>query len=80
MSAGADAPGPLARRDHPRLAALLVAGAVLAVSGALLWTTEGPLGHGLGRAGLRLATLGGIVFAFAASGALAFAVFERGFD
>lgn len=79
MSAGADAFGPLARRDHPRLAALLLAGAVLALVGVLLWATDGPLGHGLGRAGLRLATLGAIVFAFAASGVLAFAVFERGF-
>lgn len=80
MSADRDPLGPLARREHPRLAALVLLGAALGVVGGLLWLTAGPLGHGLGRAGLRLATLGVVVFAFAASGALAFAVFERGFD
>lgn len=80
MSAERDPLGPLARRNHPRLATLLLAGAVLVGAGGLLWVTEGPLGHGLGRTGLRLATLGGIVFAFAVSGVIAFVVFEQGFD
>ncbi len=79
MSASLDALGPLAERDHPRLALLLLVGAAAGLLGAALWLTAGPLGHGFGTAGFRLAALGLIVFAFGASGVIAFAVFERGF-
>lgn len=69
-----------ARRDRPRLSLLLALGAALGLLGVGVWLSAGPLGHDLGTAGLRVATVGLIVFVFAASGVIAFAVFERGFD
>lgn len=80
MSRNSDALGWFVGRDHPRLTLLALAGVGLGLLGGLLWFTAAPVGHGLGTLGRRIATLGGIVFAFAASGIVAFAVFERGFD
>lgn len=72
--------GRVAGRDHPRLTLLALASVGLGLLGGLLWITAAPVGHDLGTLGRRLAMLGGIVFAFASSGVVAFAIFERGFD
>lgn len=79
MSRNHGALGWFAGRSHPRLVLLALAGAALGSFGGLLWLTAGPAGDRLGTPGLRLAALGGIVFAFAASGLVAFAVFDRRF-
>lgn len=66
----------LARRAHPRLAAIAIFGAALAVGGAAL-----ELAHvGPTRLGYRLAVTGLIVMFFGGSGAIAFYAFERGFE
>lgn len=75
-----DPAGRLARRRHPRLATIALVGAVLAIAGLAGWLTAGPLGHPYGTDGLRAAFIGLLGFFFGASGYLAFAVFERGFD
>lgn len=75
-----DPVGRLARLRHPRLATIAIIGAVLAVAGAAGWLTAGPLGHPYGTDGLRAAFVGLLGFFLGASGYLAFAVFERGFD
>lgn len=80
MSRNSAAFGWILGRGHPRLTLLALAGVGLGLLGGLLWLTAAPVGHGLGTLGRRLATIGGLVFAFAASGIFAFAVFERGFD
>lgn len=75
--------GPLARLArfaHPRLVLLVLVGVALGLVGLVLVLTAGPTGHGLRLVGLRLAGLGGLVFAFGGSGLVAFFVFERGFD
>lgn len=64
----------LADRAHPRLAALALLGLAAALLGALL------VAAGVGPTGLRLAVVGFIACLVGASGYLAFAVFERGFD
>ena len=65
-----------AERDHPRLAALVVLGAATALLGGALELA----GAGPGRLGYQLAVVGLLVLLFGGSGAVAFAVFERGFD
>ncbi len=55
-------------------------GALLGAVDGLVWFTSGLFGNGLGRVGLRVVTLGFVVFAFGASGRRASAVFERGYD
>lgn len=79
MSPNPDTLGWLAGRGHPRIILVALAGAALGLFGGSLWLTSDPVGHGLGTLGLRLATLGVITLAFAVSGLVAFAVFERGF-
>lgn len=65
---------------HPRLGLLVIVGAVLALVGVGLALLGPSFGPGTRRLGLRLAVLGGLVFLVGASGYVAFAVFERGFD
>lgn len=76
MSASRDPHGWLAGQAHPRLAVLVIVGGVVGLVGAALAF----VGGGLGTAGLRLSVLGLLAFLFGASGYVAFAVFERGFD
>lgn len=74
MSERPDPIGWFARRAYPRLAALVVLGAAVALAGGLLALVGG------GTLGLRLAALGTLVFAFGGSGYVAFSVFDRGFE
>ena len=74
MSVGGPLGDWLAARRAPRLAIILVLGALVVVAGAVLALT------GSGSLGTRLLILGAIVFFFGASGYVAIAVFSRGFD
>lgn len=65
--------GWCARRTHPRLAAFVLLGTAVALVGGLLSVV------GL-TVGLRLAIIGALVFAFGASGYVAFGVFDHGFE
>lgn len=77
---GTDPLGRLARADRPRLAVLVLVGGVVALVGGALVVAGSALDRGLGAAGLRVAVIGFLVFALGASGYVAFAVFERGFE
>lgn len=76
MTASDDWLDRLARRRHPRLAVLVLAGGAVGLTGAVLALA----GIGLETLGLRLGVIGAIAFLLGASGYVAFAVFERGFD
>lgn len=76
MSPSPDPLGWLAGQAHPRLAVLVIVGAGAGLVGAALALAGG----GLGTAGFRLGVLGLLAFLLGASGYVAFAVFERGFD
>lgn len=76
MTTSDDWLGRLARRRHHRLAVLVLAGGAIGLTGAVLALA----GIGLETFGLRLGAIGAIAFLFGASGYVAFAVFERGFD
>lgn len=78
MSEGGGLFAGLGRFRHPRLVVLVVAGTLVGLVGTLL-ALLGPA-SGFASFGPRLAILGAIVLLFGASGMLAFAVFERGFD
>lgn len=80
MSRHPDGSTWFARRGHPRLVRLMIGGFALGLAGGSLWLSADPLGHGLGRIGLRVTLLSVIVVAFAGSGIIAFEAFERGFD
>lgn len=80
MIAGPVDPGRLARFAHPRLAILGLLGTGLGLLGLLVFLTAAPVGHGFGTVGVRIVILGALVLAFAASGYVAFFVFERGFE
>ena len=70
--------GRLSRFRHPRLVVLVAAGAVVGLVGSILVLVDpATVDNTLG---LRLTTLGYLVFLVGASGYLAFAVFERGLD
>lgn len=76
MTASDDWLGRLARRRHPRLAVLVLSGGAVGLTGAGLALA----GVGLETLGLRLGVIGGLAFLFGASGYVAFAVFEHGFE
>jgi hypothetical protein len=72
--------GTLARTAHPRLLVLAAVGvAAVVLGGVLVLATSGPAG-GPGTLGIRLAIVGALLFLLGASGYVAFAVFERGFE
>lgn len=71
--------GPITRSAHPRLLTLVVLGAAIGVLGTAL-SLAGPGPGELRGLGTRLAVVGYLVFLLGASGYVAFAVFERGFD
>ena len=77
MSVGERVVGVLSRSAHPRLLVLLLAGAAVGLLGSVLLVAGG---QGLRTLGFRLAVVGYLAFLAGASGYLAFAVFERGFD
>jgi len=68
--------GWFSRRAFPRLAALVVLGAVVAIVGTVLLLVGSGDG-GRAMLGFRLALVGYLVFLFGASGYLAFSLFER---
>lgn len=68
------------RTAHPRLAVLVAVGALLAVAGFGVAVAGPTVGFDPGLLGLRIGIVGLFLLFLGASGWMAFAVFDRGFD